>query len=217
MSRSLHTQKLELRAARRLARPYAARKADAALLGGQDAQADSEALPERRLPIRVQKPLPGLIHPLHARDIRGFLEAMGPTSMYGVKCIRLRSESGVTAQGIVFGEYLLSGEIHLYAVPSLTWKLPFEMHAADLADFARYGCRCEIDALLGQTTLAWSLAGLRDYTLYEVLAHELGHHLLQYHKGKRPAALCRRSDHELRATLQTRRMLTYLKRDPSSL
>ncbi|HLK56515.1 MAG TPA: hypothetical protein VKU00_08125, partial [Chthonomonadaceae bacterium] len=134
----------------------------------------------------------------------------------GISCIRLRRECGVTPQGIVFGEYLPSGEIHLYAVPSHTWVLPYLLHDADLAAFARYGCRWELDVTRERTTLAWKPTGLRDFYLYAVLAHELGHHLLQYHKGKRQTALCRRSDHEKRADLHSHRVQVRLKGEPSN-
>ena len=217
MSRSLHTQKLELRAARRLARPYVGRRADAALLTGQAMPSLSDSAPERRLPIRAQKPLPGTLHPLNPRDIRGLIEALGPASLYGIPCIRLRRECGVTPQGIVFGEYLLSGEIHLYAVPSLTWKLPYLLQDSNLAAFVRHGCHCEVEEEIERTTLIWSLSGLRTYYLYEVLAHELGHHLLQYHKGKRSATLCRRADHEKWADLHSSRVQARLRNEPPSL
>ncbi|HLK55076.1 MAG TPA: hypothetical protein VKU00_00840, partial [Chthonomonadaceae bacterium] len=71
MSRSLHTQKLEQRAERRLARPHSRRRDEAALLAGRNGQEAEAPMLERRLPIRVQKPLPGTLHPLTSRDIRG--------------------------------------------------------------------------------------------------------------------------------------------------
>jgi hypothetical protein len=209
-----------------LARPYSKRRDEAACLSGRQRQSGEPTphLPPgvrrtrrslRRLRIKTQKPLPGMRHPLAARDIHALLEILGPASIYRLKSIRLRQESAVRAEGIVFAEYVAPGEIHLYAVPELPWRLPFLLYAEDREAFARYGARLKTDLEREQTTVTWSVDGLKRFALQEVLAHELGHHLLQHHKGKRTVMLCRRSDHEKRADLQSRRVLQILRRGES--
>lgn len=206
MSRSLHTQKLSVRAQRRLERPYSKRREEARRLSGREhgTQQAPIALP-RRHPVQTRKAPPGMQHPLALRDIQALIERLGPASLYGLKTIRFRPESALRAEGIVFAEYAPPGEIHLYTLPASPWRLSFLLTAEDREAFEGYDARLEIDLDREQTTIYWSADGLKRFMLYEVLAHELGHHLLQHHKGKRKATLCRRSDHEKRADLQSRR------------
>jgi hypothetical protein len=204
MSRSLHTQKLILRAARRLARPYSKRRSEAAYLTGRPGEDTAQRGPGKRLRIQTHKPLPGTLHPLSAQDIRKRLEVLGPAAVYGLKSIRLRRESAFLGRSLVFAEYALSGDIDLYAVPSPPWYLPFMLSPEDRIAFMRHGARVRVDDRMQQTTVEWTLSSLKSFYLYEVLAHELGHHRLQYHKGKRKVLLCRRSDHEKRAELYSR-------------
>jgi hypothetical protein len=46
------------------------------------------------------------------------------------------------------------------------------------------------------TVVTWPGATLRDFMLFDVLMHEIGHHLIQQYKGKRPARVVRTRDHE---------------------
>lgn len=205
MSRSLHTQKLENRARRRLRFPRASRREDAARLQGRPTTTHEPIA--AKLPICVSKPCPGTFHPLRPRDIRGLLEQAGGASAYGLNRIRMRYECAFLSDAVLFGEYLLAGEIHLYAVPPSPWRIPFVPAEEDIAAFRRHGARVLVSEARQMTTVEWSEEGLRGFYLYEVLAHELGHHLLHYHRGKRLAVTCRRSDHERRAELTRRRTM----------
>jgi hypothetical protein len=203
VSRSLHTQKLDVRAERRLDRPYSKRQAEADRLSGRDVR--YSAATSCRPRIEWQKPLSGTWQPLKVRDVRTFLKSLGPPAAYGLRVIRLKRESAFSAEGIVFAEYVMPGEIRLYSVPANPWELPFILACADRAAFERHGARVEVDFAQEQTTVRWSADGLKQFVLYEVLAHELGHHMLQYRKGKRTEAVCRWSDHERRAHLHSPR------------
>lgn len=206
MARSLHTQKLELRAARRLARPYSKRRTEAALLSGRTG--DRRSLPAPRPPIIAPKPPVGTDHFLKPRDIRSFVGHLDPTALYGVKSIRLRSEPAIRNEGIVFGEYAPKGEIHLYALPRGEWRLPFVPALKDRAAFRRFGATVECDFEKGAARVVWPVDGLKRYLLYEVLAHELGHHALQRRRGKFVRPVCRRREHEAYAELCARRALS---------
>jgi len=208
MARSLHTQRLEQRAARRIARPYSKRSTEGVALSGKGRAEPTSSPTGKRLPIKIQKPLSGTLHPLHRRDIRDFLATLGPTSTYGLKAISLRQQSACEDGSLTFAEYVAPGEICLYAAPQSPWKLPFIPSQQDLAAFTRHGARIMIDRQLNQTTVTWEPSNLKAFYLVEALAHEIGHHLLQYHKGKRSAVLCRQSDHEIRADLQSRRAVS---------
>lgn len=209
MSRSLHTQKLECRAERRLARPYSKRCTEAAYLDGSAPKPKTPDMPWR-LRIRNSKPLPGMQPLLTVRDIMALLDPLGPTALYGLKAIRLRRENAIRLEGVVFAEYLPGGEIHLYAVPTLPWRLPFLLAPADQELFLRYGASIAEHPQRLMTTIHWNAATLKRFALYGVLAHELGHHLLQHHGGKRKVMFCRRSDHEQRADLESHRILNVL-------
>ncbi len=206
MSRSLHTQPLALRASRRLARPHSRRRAEAAFLSGRATREISARLVAgKRLRLRMSQPLPGTLHPLCARDLRERLARLGPTAAYGLQSIRLRRECAFAGESFVFAEYVVPGHIELYAVPESPWYLPFIPSPEDQAAFVRHGARLRVDTLRQQTTVEWTLPGLKSFLLSEVLAHELGHHRLQYNKGKRLAVVCRRRDHEQCAERYCRR------------
>jgi len=51
-------------------------------------------------------------------------------------------------------------------------------------------------AEVGATLVDWPLDTLRRFMLEEVLLNELGHHVLQHYKGKRPQRIARTRDHE---------------------
>jgi hypothetical protein len=217
MSRSLHTQKLELRAQRRIHAPYAARREDGARLSGRASTARFAAAQPvgsaRPVAIYVQRPAPGCLHPLRPAEVRDWLEQAGFAPRYGLRLIRMRHECGLQRAGMVFGEYVAPGEIHLYPVPAPPWRLPFLLSSHDLAAFVRHGAEVTADAVLRRTHVAWPGSSLRDYALLEILAHELGHHLLQHNAGKRTAQVRRREDHERFADMVSRRMAAQLQRN----
>ena len=51
-------------------------------------------------------------------------------------------------------------------------------------------------AEVGATLVDWPKDTLRRFMQEKVLLHELGHHVLQHHKGKRPVRVARTRDHE---------------------
>ncbi len=175
---------------------------------GQDFRVNSSCkrsgLPHPR--IDTQKPLPGFVQPLQPSDIRAFLARIDPANSYGLRVIRLRQECLLHRNGITFAEYVIPGEIHLYALPASPWHLPFVPCASDRETFARHGGMVTVDTARNDTTVVWTRDSLQSFLLYEVLAHELGHHVLQHNKGKRQAQICRRADHEACADLHSRRM-----------
>ena len=49
---------------------------------------------------------------------------------------------------------------------------------------------------VGATLVDWPQDTLRRFMLEHALLHELGHHVLQHYKGKRPLRVARTRDHE---------------------
>lgn len=198
MSRSLHTQKLSRRAARRLANPYATRLEGAARLSGRRPVRTCDAGAVQGPRIEVSRPVAGAVQPVTVTLLREWLAALGPASCYGLKAIRLRAETAVAATGIVFAEYALPGEIVLFAVPESPWRLPFVVSSGDAVLFRSFGAR--VDSRAHGSLVTWPDGGLAAFYRWEVLSHELGHHALQQRKRRRnPVA--RRADHGSAARL----------------
>ena len=158
--------------------------------------------------IVTQKPLPGFVLPLRSCDVRLFLTRLGPAAAYGLCEVRLRRECLFGTIGVTFAEYILPGRIDVYAVPASPWRLAFVPPPADLQAIGRYAARVDVNQAARQTTVWWEPGGLTAFFLYEVLAHEIGHHVLQQHRGKRSAQVCRRADHESCADLYARRVMS---------
>src|SRR5206468_1152450 len=55
-----------------------------------------------------------------------------------------------------------------------------------------------------QTRVEWPGETLRDFMLFDVLMHEIGHHLIQQYTGKRTARVARTREHEAFAELFAR-------------
>jgi hypothetical protein len=199
MSRSLHTQKYSCRAERRLARSTSRRSSEALLLNGRGAKQPPQA--SSQLSVQLVRPQLGFFHPVRPSEIRCFLSLIGPQAIYGLRAITLHGESPWKDQNILLGEYRLPGEIILYAVPNAPWKLDFLPANEDLKAFQRHCREIQIDTRLQQVTLHWQPEELRRFYLFEVLAHELGHHLKQYRSGKPSQPCCRLSEHEIWAEL----------------
>ncbi len=219
ISRSLHTQHITERATRRLLRPHSARYAEAALLSGRETHfrpvtiaADTDA------PVRLSggpritthKPLPDLVLPLCPSDVRRFFAILGPASLYGLRRVRLRQQCLFTPQGVTFAEYTLGGAIDIYAVPPSPWRLAFVPCDSDLRAFTRHAARLDVETTARRTTVWWEPDGLLAFFLFEVLAHEIGHHVLQRDRGRQSTPACRRADHEACADTYARRVVSRL-------
>ena len=214
MSRSLHTQKLEIRAGRRSVRPFSHRREEAEYLSGR--KKSGTLLHSLRISIKSQKPLPGLCHAVTPREIRSFLIRLGHASYYRLRAINIRRECGFRPTGIVFAEYAVPDEIQLFALPQLPWSLPFLLSVVDFNLFESYGASLVVDHVREYTVITWSPSGLQQFVLCEVLAHELGHHLLQTRKSQGSRSRYRTSDHEKRAGLYAMRANRILARSAVS-
>src|SRR5262249_38238484 len=95
-----------------------------------------------------------------------------------------------------FGRYCAPGRILLFEQPLPPWRLP-GLLSDDLAHRLKLaGAVGNFLGDVGATLVDWPAESLRRFMLEEVLLHELGHHVLQHHKGKRPVRIARTRDHE---------------------
>ena len=169
MSRSLHTDPYELRAARRAGRP----------------------------PVRTTRPRPGFLHPAGAADIAGLLAFFGPTAVYGLHRIELRQRAAAVRPGLLIAGLKSPGVIVLFEQPRPPWLLAGRFSAAALARLRRAGARLRVTA--AHTAVDWPGETLRDFMFFDGLMHEVGHHMLQHVARKRVVPVMRAADHERRA------------------
>ena len=110
------------------------------------------------------------------------------------------------------------GKILLYEQPESPWRLPGRLKHADVYRLERSGAIITAQSGLRMTLVEWPDNSLKRFMLEEVLLHELGHHILQHHKGKRPARIARTKDHEASAerfAIRQRSLLRDAKRIPN--
>jgi len=209
MSRSKHTDPRSIRAERRVRAPREPRGVDDLTrrrrlrrlfkeFGIVAAETEDEEFAEPVQPrITVCRPRSEFFHPAGRAEIRRMLEFLGPEAIYGIKQIELAHTPGMPETGIPpLGRLIVPGRIVIYEQPCPPWQLPGVLSEKDTRRLELAGAVLEVAPSGVSTIVQWPEATLRDFMLFEVLAHEIGHHLLQHHKGKRTVRIARTRDHE---------------------
>ena len=154
-----------------------------------------------KLPVvRSRRPSPGRHHPASAADIREALRRFGEGAYYGVVAIELMP-APVTSKHIPLGELIGPGQIVLYDQPLPPWRLGFDLPANERSRLRAAGAVTDREGIV-----AWPGSTLRRFMLAYVLAHELGHHMLQHERRLRGEAAARTRDHDARAEAIARRL-----------
>jgi hypothetical protein len=152
---------------------------------------------ELRLRIVVRQPRKGFHHPAGKQNVLEILAAVGPVAFYGLRSVELaRAPSNASTSAPAFGRYRVPGRIVLFEQPFPPWRLPGLLKVEVARRLERAGAVLSPLADVGATLVDWPQTSLRRFMLEEVLLHELGHHVLQHHKGKRPERIARTRDHE---------------------
>ena len=208
MSRSKHTDPRTIRSARRTRRPLEGRGAGDLSRrrelgrkrkgGGVPVEVER---PSRHgdIPLRiiVRQPRVGFHHPAGQREVLGMLDAIGPLAFYGLRSVELaRAPVEASASGPLFGRYRAPDGIVLFEQPLPPWRLPGLLRAEVARRLERAGAVLTALPDAWATLVDWPRDGLRRFMLEEILLHELGHHVLQHHKGKRTVRIARTQDHE---------------------
>jgi len=211
MSRTKHTVPRRIRAAKRIRVPYEPRgyadQSSRHLLARAlkesgivpdtvpVAHRDKRPAPPPRL--IVKRPRSGYFHPASRAEILELLRFFGEECIYGLRTIELlQTGRGYRGGDVLFGTLLVPGRIVLYEQPFSPWLLPGRLSAEEQQKIARAGATVESINEAPQTIVSWPGDTLRDFMLFDVLMHEVGHHLLQHHKGKRLERIARTADHE---------------------
>lgn len=156
--------------------------------------------------IRMQRPRSGFIHPARREDIRSILLYFGELSWYGVREICLaQSQASQEHDKLLFGGLSVPGKLLLYEQPKPPWFLSGKLPDDQLEAIKSAGGTVEVSSDGSRCKINWTDEALRDFMLFEVLMHEIGHHIIQHFKGKREAQVLRTKDHEASAHTFARR------------
>jgi len=216
MARSKSTEPLRLRAVRRLSAPHDSRSVGDATIERRLAQflrergVAFESTPRRKLAaapiplprIIIRRPRNGHSHPLEKSDIVTALRLVGERCFYGLRSVELiQGSSSLLGGNLTLARLTVPGRILIYDLPPSPWVLPGRVARPEHKRLLVGGADVEFISQPQHTVVRWPGDSLREFMLFEVLMHEIGHHLLQHNKGKRTGRVTRTGDHEAFAHL----------------
>ena len=211
MSRSKHTDPKGVRAARRVRAPrerrghgdlsteraWARSLKEIGIVCKPAAGTGRDDKPAPLPRIKVKRPRRNFFHPAGKREITRVLRFFGETCTYGLRSVDLVQAGGATGTGpLRFGSLKVPGRIILYEQQQGTWLLLGTVPGGEAAKLQRAGAEINVASGGLQTSVSWPGQTLRDFMLFDVFMHEIGHHLIQQYKGKRRARVARTKDHE---------------------
>jgi hypothetical protein len=206
VTRSLHTDPPAIRASRRLASPRSSR-------GGSDparrrlgqlskvlglplpaALAGAVGDSSKSVRIHVSRPRPGFVHPIGRREVLEALDFFGPLAAYGVRSVELRHADPGASEAHVLARLQVPGVVILYEQRASPWTFAGQPSEESLRRIRDAGAIVDIGPTA--TIIDWPGVTLAEFMLFDGLMHEVGHHLIQHHTGKRTARVARTADHE---------------------
>jgi hypothetical protein len=143
--------------------------------------------------VRARRAGRGRHHPASAADVRSALKTFGEETYYGLLSIEL-VQAPLTRTELPLGELIGPGRIVLYDQALSPWRLGFELPTDERARLLAAGARSDKDGVV-----TWPGDSLRRFMLGYVLAHELGHHILQHERRLRGERGARTKEHESHA------------------
>jgi hypothetical protein len=152
----------------------------------------------------MQRPTPSLHHPATRTDIVRVVTFFGAECIYGVRTVTLVNPPQ-TAWTLPLGRLIVPGQIVLYAQPLSPWVMPRQLSEERAEHFRQAGAAITVLGGGAQTVIAWPGETLRDFMLFDVLMHEIAHHMIQQYTGKRRERVMRTKDHEAFAAHFARR------------
>jgi hypothetical protein len=144
--------------------------------------------------VRATRPRPGFIHPLGRRQVLEALDFFGPLATYGLRAVELRHTDDDEGGFPVLARLRVPGTVILYEQRDAPWTIagrPSEESLSRLRDAGAV-----VDMQPSATVIDWPEETLAQFMLFDGLLHEVGHHLIQHHSGKRTARVMRTADHE---------------------
>lgn len=132
--------------------------------------------------------------------MRAALSAFGAEAYYGVRLVELVPAMPGN-EGLALGRLAGPGHVVLYDQPPSPWWLGASLPEPERAWLASAGADVATAGVVG-----WSGDSLRRFMLGHVLAHEIGHHMMQHERRLQGERAARTSDHEARAELIAARL-----------
>ena len=154
--------------------------------------------------VYARRPRPGQHHPASAADVRNALVRFGEAIYYGVESVEL-VPGPAPVKGLTLGLLVGPGRIVLYDQAPSPWRLGFALTPEQRAQLEDAGADFGEEGVV-----AWPGDSLRRFMLGYVLAHELGHHVLQHERRLRGERGARTRDHEARAEAIAARLRSVL-------
>ena len=201
MSDTLHTQPRRLRAPRRMRAPFEPRRHGDVRVADEDGAPVLPVLPR----VHASRPPVGFFHPATRADVVDLLRRAGEECTYGLRAVRLSVPARAEDGGLLFGRLIVPGVIVLYAQPTPPWGLPGQLSADEQERLRRAGAEILITGGSTQSIIAWPEDTLRRFMLFDVLLHEVGHHVLQHERRAPTGRIVRTRDHEAFADRFARR------------
>ncbi len=147
--------------------------------------------------ITVQRPRAGHHHPVTKTDIETVLRFLGEKLYYGLRSVELSQGQEASWGGkMSLGRLSMPGRIILYDVPYPPWLLAGTLEAKEVERLRRAGALVNVSIGGFHTRIDWPGGTLHDFMLFDVLLHEVGHHMIQHYKGKRGMRVVRTREHE---------------------
>lgn len=143
--------------------------------------------------VRARAVSPGRWHPASAQDVRETLRAFGPEAYYGLRLVELMPARASDAT-LVLGRLAGEGVIELYEQRPSPWRLGDTLSDAERDRLAAFGAGVSAPGVV-----VWPPGALRRFILLHVLAHEIGHHVVQHERRLRGDRAMRTREHEARA------------------
>jgi hypothetical protein len=207
MTRSLGTDPPDIRAERRIKAPRKRRGQEEVArrrvrrlrkeLRVEDQERTvSNAGPPHRVDIVVVPARRGYFHPLKPAEIRRAFEFFGPLAVYGIRSVEMRPLVQRSARGVPIARLQVPGKIVLFEQMHPPWNVR-GLAGESIDRLRRAGAT--VKEGLGAARVDWTPQALKDFVLFEGLMHEIGHHLIQQHTGKRLVRVMRTANHEHRA------------------
>jgi hypothetical protein len=147
--------------------------------------------------IIVKRPRQGFVHPAEKADIVRVLQFFGERCFYGLRLIKLvQGSATLSGESLLMGRLEVPGTIVLYDQPASPWFVTGSIPSAEKQKLERAGASIEVSSDNLHCLIHWTDSDLKNFMLFEVFMHEIGHHLIQQYKGKRSARVARTKDHE---------------------
>jgi len=125
--------------------------------------------------------------------VRAALRRFGESNYYGLTSVELVPAPPATRR-LPLGRLVAPGRIVLYDQPRSPWRLGARIATEDKARLLIAGATLDRDGVVD-----WPGDTLRRFMLSFVLAHEVGHHLLQHERRLKGQRAARTREHEARA------------------